>query len=288
MRPRSTISITFTAVVVSLGVLAQAATVRSVDVLRYTAPGGETYFALPLESPGAKASTEEVAGRDIVILVDTSASQVGMHRTQALKVLDGLLLALSSSDRVRLYAVDVSTTPLMDRFSEPGGELVRQAVTTLRQRAPLGATRLLSALTEANRTLKGTRPGCVLFIGDGMSTAELVEPRALKEALSKFRTRHITVHSYGVGSRVDMQVLGVMAQWTGGTVLVDRGSDALKPAEIGRRLATEMHARVVYPSQVKAPAGITLLPGAPLPLRGDRQTIYLGRGKIAKGTIFSG
>ena len=84
MRPRSTISITFTAVVVSLGVLAQAATVRSVDVLRYTAPGGETYFALPLESPGAKASTEEVAGRDIVILVDTSASQVGDSNTSSM------------------------------------------------------------------------------------------------------------------------------------------------------------------------------------------------------------
>ena len=32
----------------------QAAAVKSVDVLRYTAPDGETYFALPLVAPASR------------------------------------------------------------------------------------------------------------------------------------------------------------------------------------------------------------------------------------------
>ena len=66
--------------VASTSVVQAAAVVKSVDVLRYTAPDGETYFALPLLAPANAKETS--SSRDVVILVDTSASQTGSHRVR--------------------------------------------------------------------------------------------------------------------------------------------------------------------------------------------------------------
>ncbi|GIS62458.1 MAG: hypothetical protein CM1200mP2_46830 [Planctomycetaceae bacterium] len=69
-----------------------------------------------------------------------------------------------------------------------GSETIRQAVTRLRRRAPLGATRLVPALDAATRALAGKRPGSVLYIGDGMSSAELVNADDFKQVLAGFAT----------------------------------------------------------------------------------------------------
>ena len=274
-------------VLVSSTSVAQAASVKSVDVLRYTAPDGETYFALPLVAPGNAKSLQAVPARDVVILVDTSASQTGSHRVQSLAVLNDVLASLGKTDRVRLFAVDVQTTALTADWSLVDSDMVREAVVRLQRRAPLGATRLTPALDAAALSLAGKRPGSVLYIGDGMSSAELVDTDDMKKMLTRFRNRHVPIHSYGVGPRLDLQVLGVMAQQTGGTVLVDRGSKA-DDSGLGRRIATAIHGRVTYPVKVTVPEGITLLPSQPLPLRADRETIYVGRGQLETGTVVSG
>ncbi|HCD00825.1 MAG TPA: hypothetical protein DER64_09865, partial [Planctomycetaceae bacterium] len=271
--------------VASTSVVQAAAVVKSVDVLRYTAPDGETYFALPLLAPANAKETS--SSRDVVILVDTSASQTGSHRVQALAVLEDVLASMGRSDRVRLFAVDVQTTALTSEWSPADSDTIRRGVALLRRRAPLGATRLVPALDAAARTLAGKRPGSVLYIGDGMSSAELINTEDFKQVLARFRNRHVSIHSYGVGPRLDLQVLGVMAQQTGGTVLVDRGGKTDENG-LGRRIATAIHAPVTYPSKVVVPEGITLLPSQPLPLRSDRQTIYIGRGQLEAGTTISG
>ncbi|MFP6701927.1 MAG: VWA domain-containing protein, partial [Planctomycetaceae bacterium] len=293
MRLRSTASlwsILATLVLVTSSTVTRAASVRSVDVVRYTAPDGETYFALPLLAPESTGESRSVSGHDVVILIDTSASQTGSHRVQSLLALSGVLGSLESVDRVRLFAVDVQTTSLNSTFSAIDSDAVRDAVRRLRRRAPLGATRLVPALKAAASALttnSAKRPGSVLYIGDGMSSAELVDVADMKTLLTRFRNRHVPIHSYGVGPRLDLQVLGVMAQQTGGTVLVDRGRKS-DDAGIGRRITSSIHARVTYPSKVSAPEGITLLPAEALPLRTDRQTIYVGRGQLQTGTIVSG
>ncbi len=293
MRLRSTASlwaILATLVLVTSSTVARAASVRSVDVVRYTAPDGETYFALPLLAPESTGESRSVSGHDVVILIDTSASQTGSHRVQSLSVLTDVLGSLESVDRVRLFAVDVQTTSLNSTFSAIDSDAVRDAVASLRRRAPLGATRLVPALDAAASALttnSAKRLGSVLYIGDGMSSAELVDVADMKTLLTRFRNRHVPIHSYGVGPRLDLQVLGVMAQQTGGTVLVDRGRKS-DDSGMGRRISASIHARVTYPSKVSAPEGVTLLPAEALPLRTDRQTIYVGRGQLQTGAIVSG
>src|SRR5262249_10164818 len=65
--------------------------------LRYEIPGGGSVFALSLRAEALPAP----GAHDVVILLDTSASQSGAYREQGLKVLETCLGALSSRDRVR-------------------------------------------------------------------------------------------------------------------------------------------------------------------------------------------
>src|SRR5262249_6963125 len=117
----------------------------SASLVQYQIPGGAGVFALSLKA-GALA---EPASHDVVILVDTSASQTGAHREQALAALEGLLQGLRPADTVRLFAVDTQTRALMDSFAAPQSAPVQTALKKLHDRVPLGATDLGAALETA-------------------------------------------------------------------------------------------------------------------------------------------
>ena len=243
-------------------------------------PSGDVTFALAIQPGQLPAAVAE--SRDHVVLVDTSASQVGAHRQQALEVVDALLAALPATDRVRLFAVDLKNHPLTSEFVAPQGDEARAALTALHQRFPAGATNLPAALTAAMSHIDGTRPASILYVGDGMSMAHVVQAEELNQLLSELRSRQVPVHTYAVGPQTDAQLLGSLAAQTGGVVLFDRGgeeSDA--PETVGRELSARMIAPVFYPNQMALePGDVQLHPAAALPLRTDRETVYVGRGML--------
>ena len=60
-----------------------------------------------------------------------------------------------------------------------------------------------------------------VYIGDGMSTANLLATEMLRPRVDRFVAQHIPVNSYAIGPRVDMQLLGALANQTGGAMAVD-------------------------------------------------------------------
>ena len=86
---------------------------------------------------------------DVVIMVDTSASQVGSYREKTLEALQGMLATMGENDRVKLLAVDVNAIPLTAEFVAPNGPEMKAAMAKLRNRVPLGATDLEAALNAA-------------------------------------------------------------------------------------------------------------------------------------------
>ena len=68
----------------------------------FTHADGANYFALTL-APGQ--GTPAAGGHDVVVLVDTSASQAGDYRTQGVAALKSLLAKLPPEARVQLVAV---------------------------------------------------------------------------------------------------------------------------------------------------------------------------------------
>ncbi|MDA0589577.1 MAG: hypothetical protein O3C17_16365, partial [Planctomycetota bacterium] len=140
-------------------------------VLKYESEG-EQYHAV-LIGP-ARVSVRTTA-HDHVVLFDTSASQTGSHRKQALSVLDGFLDSLPDTDRVRLFAIDVRPNELTSGFGTVSSENLVGARKQLRRRAPLGATDLKAALTAAVGAARDSKSASVVYIGDGVSGSRLIQ-----------------------------------------------------------------------------------------------------------------
>jgi hypothetical protein len=270
------------------GIAGAAERAEIAGVRRYVAPNGSAHQAVLLKD---KAGTGDVAHTH-VILFDTSASQVGEHRLHALGVLDAVLQNLPAHDRVRLIAVDVAAESLMREFAAPQSDAMNRALDELKARIPLGATNLLGGVHAAADMLPHDQPGTILYIGDGLSTADILSAADLEPLVAQLRQRRIAVDSYGVGPQMNLNHLGILAQQTGGAVQFDdshidpRGDAARNTALQGERLAKALAQPVFRPERIDAPQGVRLMPSQALPLRPDRETVYLVRGDLpANGQI---
>ncbi|MGO8690547.1 MAG: hypothetical protein ACLQLG_13070 [Thermoguttaceae bacterium] len=233
-------------------------------------PNGSSYFALSLRPP---AVPTVFAPRDVVILVSTSASQAGEYRTESFQALQSLVAGLAPGSRLRLIATDLGAVPLTKGFVAPDSAEWKEALAALNQRTPLGSNDMEKALSAAAGSFGGsTSPRVLVYIGDGSSRANLLKIEKFQPLATALADQHVSVLSYGVGSRVDRQMLDLLARQTGGGVLEGAGSD------VGNRLAAAAVAAVYWPTAaVKWPAGMgEVFPKALPPLRSDRDTVLIG------------
>ncbi len=243
----------------------------------YVTGDGEAVFALAL-TPSIPEPPRQP--HDVAILFDTSASQTGTFRQKGLAALDSLLRSLGRSDRVALLAVDLNAVSLTPALTASNSAEMNQALANLNARVPLGSTDMDAALIAAsNQLMRNARPGrarAIVYIGDGMSTAQLLFSERLRELMDRFVDGRISINSYAVGPRVDHQLLGALAKHTGGMLLIDR--DDWSGEQMGRRLADVAQASVAWPTVTELPAGFkqVYFRGIP-PLRFDRDTVLLGK-----------
>ncbi|RLS56316.1 MAG: hypothetical protein DWH91_06965 [Planctomycetota bacterium] len=250
----------------------------------HQASDGHNYYAVTLSAPAA-AKADSVAPHDHLILVDTSASQIGEHRTMSLGVLKELLANLPTQDRVQVYAVDLQTTSLTQGYVSPS-EAAAKALPALDSRLPAGATNLVKALNTVTGQLTSDHNQSIIYLGDAMSTAQLLQAQDLTETMATLRGKHVPFHGVAIGGNKDMQLLGILAQGTGGAALIDDAT--LDAAAMGRRLAAAVDLPVVYPKSLKVDwADTEVLPQQALPLRSDRETVYLARGQWSAGASVS-
>jgi uncharacterized protein with von Willebrand factor type A (vWA) domain len=245
---------------------------------------GESYQAIILkadELPGG------IAAQRHAIVVDTSASQVGEHRRHALEVVEQLLEQLPLEHNVRLFALDVTAEPLSDGWAGPRDGSTKQALQALKQRVPLGATNLAAGLNEVLNKLPADQSGSILLIGDGQSAADPLTADLVTNLGKRCRAQRAAINSYGVGAQIQLQTLGVLAVQSGGCLFFDTQTEkqdtaAAKKEYLGvqaRKLARAATGVVSYPDRVTVqPADLHVVPALPLPLRLDRETIYLSHG----------
>jgi len=254
---------------------------------------GNTYYALSLMP---ELDAEEVDASAVVVLFDTSASQQGVFRESAMAALDSLLSNLRPGDQVELLAVDLDAKPMTQKFAAPGSAELRSASALLRKQVPLGSTDLVAALQAATDRLATTkgRQRSIVYIGDGISVANLLDTETLNEVVDGLRESQVSVTSYAVGPKTDAQLLAVLANHTGGNLYVQppmvwqdekagidsqRAQDEnMRTAEVaGKQLANWTRATVLWPQQVDLAAEFgQVYPAAMPPLRSDRDSILLG------------
>ncbi len=246
---------------------------HAANLMTYQGPGGERFFALSLT---ANDPLPKPAGRDLVVLVDTSASQTGAYRDDSLLALKTLATHLQPQDRIRVAAIDLKVVPMMDQFG--GRTDVDGAIARLKQRAPLGATDLVKGLHEV-ATWFDREPSIarhVIYLGDGLSQADILSRTQITELAKHLVDQRATLTSYAIGPYRNMQILAALANQTGGQVFVD--GSAVSGQQAGDALAQAVSEPVVWLDAAGlAQFGEERYPALLPPLRSDRDSIVIGR-----------
>lgn len=271
------------AVILSFGVLAIA---RADDTVKppvsrmatYDKTTGEIYFALSLMVPAKANAVAEVEKADVVILFDTSASQVGLYRDDSLACLERLLEGLRDQDRVQLFALDLKPVPLNESLVSPRDPQVAEAVKKLKQRTPLGSTDMPAGILAAAAVLDNDRTAArsIIYIGDGVSRANFISADEMTQLHEATRRVRASVSSFTIGPQRNVELLATLANHSGGAVAIDsEGSDTAVLAGAGLARATRIE--VLWPLEAKLDEQILVsYPEQFPPLRADRDTVLLG------------
>ncbi|MBM4094015.1 MAG: VWA domain-containing protein, partial [Planctomycetes bacterium] len=246
-------------------------------LVTYDQAAGESYFALSVTPKAQPPRGAKV--QDVVVLVDTSASQKNLFRDDSLTAVNELIRRLDPQDRVRLFAVDIEATPLHDDFSSAGSQDVKDALAKLAQRTPLGATDMVAGLKAAVDSFgePSGNPRVVIYVGDGVSFAKLVDRSDLRQLVDRLVTCQAAVSSYAIGPRRDISFLAVLANQSGGMVYID-SDDSASPQAAGAELAKVVEQTVYWPRDVQLPnCLVEVYPSTIPPLRADRETIVIGK-----------
>lgn len=233
------------------------------------------YFALGL---GPVTAAPPAGPHDVVVLLNTSAAQVGEFRTQGLAALKGLLAALDPKDRVHVITVDLNAVPMTPGFVAPKGPEMDQALAKIEGRTPLGSTDLEQGLRAAMASFSGSNPRALIFIGDGTSKANLFTAERFAELVKALADQRIPVTTCAIGPMLDLQVLGALPAHTGGRLFQ---ADEAAGEKIGAGLAAAARAAVLWPKQVTWPPDFTVVPARVPPLRSDRDSVVVGTFKGA-------
>ena len=249
----------------------------------YETSTGETYYALSLVP---QVKTPAVRPCDVIVLFDTSASQTGAYRTESMEVLRALLERLHEKTRVRLFAIDLVPLALNDELVSAGHPQTLKALQLLARRIPLGATDLAVGLREVLASFPPTaqRPRRVVYIGDGISRANILQVDEFRELVQRLVEQRVSISSFGTGPQLDFQMLAALANHTGGMVFVD--SAEVSPQQAGTALAMAAQQGVLWPVSTRLPKSLQeVFPERVPPLRTDRDSILIG--KFERGDRFS-
>jgi tetratricopeptide (TPR) repeat protein len=215
--------------------------------------------------------------RDVLVLVDTSASKAQGALVLAQEVARQLAGRLGADDRLALWTVNTEPHDLSRGF-RPKADL-DDALKDLANEFPAGAVNLKAAMAKAVDSFEGKagRQRVVLFLGDGRSVAGPVADDDRAKLCDEMVHRRITFFSVPLGARLDPQNLHGLASGSGGRCVRLAGAESVE-VFVGRLLSAFAEP-VFYPSEFRLPAGVAALPTKLPPLRRDTPTLVVGRMK---------
>ncbi|MFN4259507.1 MAG: VWA domain-containing protein, partial [Gemmataceae bacterium] len=142
-------------------------------VVTYRSQADELLFALQVRPTLAETARRP---RDVLVLVDTSASQAGLPLAAARQLCAELTKRLPPGDRLALWTLNIpkATRDLSGGFQAPGSPRLTEALAALEAEFPSGATDLHDGLARAIDAFKQHhQPGrqhVILLLGDGRSS----------------------------------------------------------------------------------------------------------------------
>lgn len=244
-----------------------------------TSAGGEQHFAVAIRGESLKETIKRH-----VILVDTSASQTGIYRSNSQQIVASLIERLPSGHSVMVVAVDTTYAPITSGFVATGSEELRAALNGLKKRTPMGSTDLHGAIRKAFAD-QPLAPMSMLYIGDGMSASNRLSVADLDTLVDDLQKRQIAFHAVLMGPKVDSELPGILVHQTGGTI---ERPETLNASVTSERLAEQLTVVPVLVGNLKANGDYKLAANEQIAIRPDRDTLVFGEGAASAGFAVTG
>ncbi len=251
-------------------------------LLTYRTRDGEVLFALQVK-PRLTAPAPRPC--DYLLLVDTSASQVGEPLLSARKLVEEIAATAGKDDRISLWTVNIpeATKDLTHGFRAPQSAAVRDALARLKAEVPLGDTDLNQGIARAAASfeIEPTRQRAIVFLGDGMSLHNPITAGDRSRLCDDMVRNEIAFFPIPVGPKLEPQNLHGFASGTGGRVVRLAARDRV--AETVGELRKAVAAPVLYPTRLafEGDAVVESVPTRLPPLRPDVPTLVIGKLKPA-------
>ncbi|MEZ6116372.1 MAG: hypothetical protein R3C28_07345 [Pirellulaceae bacterium] len=269
-RCRFVISWLVAATLCAASVQANDASPTTAKVNTYQDANGTQFFALSLQPHGALSPA---MARDVLVLMDTSASQVGAYRTDGTDALKSIMRSLGSEDRICVTAIDLDVVKLTDGFVSAKNAV--GALKKLSARTPLGSTDLVRGMQVASEVFSRDAQVArqVVYIGDGVSRADLFSSEQFDAISNQLAAQRISFFAYAIGPDRDLGLMVSLANLTGGHVFIDAAD--VTGQQAGQAVAQALTSPVVWVTS-ELPSDLAAYPANMPPLRMDRDTGVVG------------
>ncbi len=265
----------------------------NIRIATYRTPSGDDFFAAAVQPSAEDALLGAVrkAPADIVVVVDTSASQVGEYRDDSITALRSVIAKLRPGDHVQVYAADVRAVALNEAFEAAGNEAADQAVTKLNRRMSLGNTNMVTVIGSVRAALVAQPEGhtrSIVYIGDGTSIDGVSNAARFETLIDALRADRISIHCVAIGPTMNVELMAILANQTGGVFGMVGAANGDDVAAVSARVGGSSTMSPVWLTQAKLLDSMELVQADRLPpLRLDRDSIFLGKlGKTpSSGTV---
>ncbi|MDZ4847997.1 MAG: VWA domain-containing protein, partial [Pirellulaceae bacterium] len=241
----------------------------------YDAEAGQTFYALSLQADIRALSSNEAAKR-VVVIVDTSASQTGIFRTESLAIAKAFTEGLPNDSKLAIVACDIESVDFSEGLQSKSSPAIQKALKKLDDRLPLGTTDLAGALRTAQRILGEDTDGSIVYIGDGVVRSHVLNKDEFKNLIAGLVRSKTSVNSMAIGPFVNIEGLATLANHTGGRVFVRQNIQATTQ-QIGQSLANAAIEPVFWVEDSELPKSLSnRLPENIPPIRSDRDSVWVG------------
>ncbi len=247
-------------------------------VVTYVPQSGEHLFGAQLK-PNLPAVS--ALPRDLLVLVDTSASQAGLPFGTARRLVRALTENLAAADQIDLWTVNIpeATRSLTGGFQPARSDAVAGAVKNLEtSEYASGVCDLKGAITKAikNFDIRADRQPIVLLLGDGESAYDPITTSERYQIAQDLVNQKIAFFAVPLGLQLNPMNLHGFPSATGGMVIRMAANE--KASELSNRVLHTVSAPILYPTSFKLGKGITeAYPTKLPPLRGDLPTLMIGK-----------
>ncbi len=234
------------------------------------------YFKLQLRRNGIESLPR--LPRDVIYLVDCSASMTERKLQLALKGVRASLEALDEKDRIQVIAFRdrVEAFPSTPMAATVFGKAqVRSFLSGLHARGQTDVFASLNALTEL--TVESERPVLAMFITDGVATQGVKEPGQILDAFTRKNEGRVSIFGLGGGDRVSRVLLDFIGFRNRGASLVSGTAEGL--SAVIPRMATEISRPVLVGLESEFTGAVPpeVYPTSLSHLYVDRPWILIGR-----------